>query len=62
MAPLRDTRRAATRRSSSQPGASRPSTTAAVLAVFAATQDGPVAVTVRQTSAAGPPVRGSRTW
>ena len=42
--------------------AASPRTTAAEVAVLAAAQDGPVAISVRQTSAAGRPVRGSSRW
>ena len=46
-------------RSPSQPMARSPSTIAAVVAVFAATQFAPVAVTVRHRPLVGSPVRGS---
>ena len=50
------------RRSSSQAGASSPSTIAAVLAVLASTHDAAATVTVRHGEAAGLPVRGSTMW
>ena len=60
--PSAPTSRAVTPRWASQGSASAPSTTAAVLAVLAATHVGPVAVTVRQYGVTGRPVRGSSRW
>ena len=49
-------------RASSQAGAASPRTIAAVEAVFASTHVAAATLTVRHTSAAGRPVRGSTTW
>ena len=61
-APSRATSRAGSPRASSQAGASAPRTTAAVLAVLAATQVRAATVTVRHGPSAGRPVRGSTRW
>ena len=60
--PSRPTSRALTPWSSSQGTAAAAQHQAAVVAVLAATQVGPVAVTVRQCSSVGRPVRGSTRW
>src|SRR5205814_964345 len=54
--------RAGRRSSSNHASAGSPSTIAAVLAVFASTQDAAATVALRQKLAAGRPVRGSTTW
>ncbi|HZY00718.1 MAG TPA: hypothetical protein VFE92_14675 [Dermatophilaceae bacterium] len=56
------TSRAGMSRSASQPTALSPSTIAAVVAVFAARQVAPAAVTVRHRPLVGSPVRGSIRW
>ena len=60
--PQSRTRRAERPRAVSQPGASSPSTTDAVLATFASTQDAAATLTVRHGVDADLPVRGSMTW